>query len=723
METSLADLNDAQKQAVLHGSGPLMVLAGAGSGKTRVITRRIAHLLHRGVPASKILALTFTNKAAGEMAQRVQKLGGARVQVATFHSACARFLREHAELLGYPRDFSIYDTYDRDSCIKMLMNELDLDHGEVRPAHVGRRISQLKNSGYGPENMILGNGEIDAVVSQLFEPYERTMLRLGAMDFDDLLGKFLVVLREHPRVAESYQTRYGWLLVDEFQDTNQIQYELCKRLLDPEQNICVVGDPDQSIYRFRGAEIRNLLDFEDDFPGLVTIRLETNYRSTALILRAAIAVIRHNSERKDKDLHTDNCEGEPIDLYKAYGPAAEAKQISKVIVELIEKGADGSEIALFYRSHFLSRGLEESLRESGIPYQVVGGLSFFERREIKDLLAYLRVLINPCDDVSMERIINVPPRGIGKKTLYTIREMARRTDRSVHAIVCDQACRDQLSSRAGKTLAKLAATFAGAKKLVGSVHTTMRYLAQEVGYLDYIGNLGDPEDISRRENVAELHNDAATFDQDVGAGLSGYLQHVSLLTSQDRQGEDGGLVSLMTIHAAKGLEFDYVFVTGLEEGLFPNNRGILEGQLEEERRLMHVAMTRARKRIWLSCSRMRMVAGVLTRQEVSSFIAEVPQDCLQLVGTLDASSQQSDSGSRQHRGWSDFVSEIDYRQDDVEIEEGMRVQHRSYGAGTVISLRGEGFKAKVTICFDDGGDRMLLLQYGDLQPITSQDAL
>lgn len=716
MNPILDNLNDMQREAVLHGSGPLMVLAGAGSGKTRVITRRIARLIRDGVPPGEILALTFTNKAAGEMAQRVQSLGGAHVPVSTFHSACARFLREHGELLGYPRDFSIYDTYDRDSCIKMLMNELSLDHSQVRPAHVGRRISRLKNAGYSSDDMVLGRGEVDEAVSQLFGPYERMMLRLGAMDFDDLLGKFLQILREHPRVAETYQARFPWLLVDEFQDTNRIQYELCKRLLGPDQNICVVGDPDQSIYGFRGAEIRNLLDFECDFPDLVTIRLETNYRSTALILRAAVAVIQNNEERKEKGLYTDNPEGHPICLHQAYGPAAEARQISCVIEQLIGEGNDAKQIALFYRSHFLSRGLEESLREYGIAYQVVGGLSFFERREIKDLLAYLRVLANSADDVSMERIINVPPRGIGEKTLQRLHSMARDADQSIFATVSSEACRAQLSSRARKALAKLAAVFAGAKKLVGSVQQTMSYLALEVGYLDYIGDLGDPADITRRENLEELQSDAATFDHDVGAGLSGYLQHVSLITSQDRQGEDIGQVSLMTVHAAKGLEFDHVFVTGLEEGLFPNIRGILDGHLEEERRLMHVALTRARKRLWLSNSRTRMVAGVFSRQVASSFIAEIPADCLQHVTT-----SHQEKKTRSKDGWSDSVSEVDFSQDSLQLEEGMRVQHRSYGSGTVLNLRGSGVKAKATIRFDDGGDRMLILQYGDLQLLTNED--
>ncbi|MHC5063860.1 MAG: ATP-dependent helicase [Planctomycetota bacterium] len=715
MDPILDDLNDSQREAVLHGSGPLMVLAGAGSGKTRVITRRIARLIRDGVPSRQIRALTFTNKAAGEMARRVQELGGSRVQVSTFHSSCARFLREHGQLLGFPKDFSIYDTYDRDSCIKMLMNEAKLDHSRVRPAQVGRRISQLKNLGYSPRDVVLGMGEIDEAVDRLFAVYEETMLRLGAMDFDDLLGKFLEVLKGFPEVAESYQDRFRWLLVDEFQDTNRIQYDVCKRLLGDTGNVCVVGDPDQSIYRFRGAEIRNILDFEYDFPDLVTIRLETNYRSTALILRAAIEVIRHNSERKEKDLRTDNAEGEPIVLHRAHGPSAEARRISDVIQELLAEGTDIREIAIFYRSHFLSRGLEESLREYAIPYQVVGGLSFFERREIKDLLAYMRVIVNPADDVSMERIINVPPRGIGKKTLEKIRGMAREAGQSVFATICSEAARAHLSPRARKAMASLAEAFAEAGKLVKSAHQTMSYLAQEVGYLDYIGDLGDPEDVARRENVAELHNDAATFDRDVGEGLAGYLQHVSLITAEDRKGEDIGRVSLMTVHAAKGLEFDQVFVTGLEEGIFPNSRVMLEGDIEEERRLMHVAMTRARKRIWMSHSRTRMVAGILTRQEPSSFIPEIPEDCL-----LRTSSMDPEGDGNADQGWEDD-REIDYSQESQELEEGMRVKHRNFGRGTVMRLRGEGFKAKATIRFDRGGEKILILQYGDIEPITGEE--
>lgn len=723
----LDDLNPEQRAAVLHGTGPLMVVAGAGSGKTRVITRRIARLLRDAVPPQAVLALTFTNKAAGEMARRVQELGGARVRVATFHSACARFLRQDGGLLGFPRDFSIYDTYDRDSCLKMLMAELDLDKLGVKPSEVGRAISRRKNLGEEPGAAITGFSAVDQIVEKIFGPYQELMLRLGALDFDDLLGKFVELLRCHPEARESYQQRYPWLLIDEFQDTNRVQYDLVQKLASGDNNICVVGDPDQSIYKFRGADVRNILDFECDFGGTTIIRLETNYRSTKTILRAAEGVIENNQRRLEKRLRTDNDEGVPITLHRCAGPAQEAREIARRVDGLFGESTSPEQIAVFYRSHFLSRSIEEAFREFAVPYRVIGGVSFFERREIKDLLAFLKVVVNPLDDVSMERIVNVPPRGIGKKTLGRLRAMGANTMMSLFEVVMEPSCRAQLSARAKNNLDELAATFDELKRLADQgAHAVLRHLVERIAYLDFVGDLGDPEDSARVDNVAELHSDAAFFDEEIGGGLSSYLQHVSLMTSEDRNGDDREeRVSLMTVHAAKGLEFDHVFVSGLEEGLFPNQRALDdEGGVEEERRLMYVALTRARRALWLGVCGERRIAGRMERQIPSSFLNEIPADCLTTVGA--ASGFDTDWGDSfetyepEPSYEQDDSMELDYSQEPVALDQGVRVIHAVYGPGTVVTMSGRGLQAKAKVDFDRSGERILILEYANLQVLPGE---
>ncbi|MDA1222175.1 MAG: UvrD-helicase domain-containing protein [Planctomycetota bacterium] len=737
------DLNPEQREAVLYGEGPLMVLAGAGSGKTRVITRRIARLMRDGVPGHQVLALTFTNKAAGEMARRVEQLGGARVQVSTFHSACARFLRQDGEILGYPRDYSIYDTYDRDAVLKMLMAEHKLDKDGVKPTQVGRRLSHLKNLGVKPDELVVGFSPVDRIVERLWGPYQALLMKLGALDFDDLIQRFLDLLVEHPAVAERYQARFRWLLVDEFQDTNRVQYDLLKRLVGPDRNITVVGDPDQSIYRFRGAEVRNILDFQADFDGTQVVRLEQNYRSTQTILRAAEGVISNNEQRLDKRLRTENDEGDSIRVHRSHSPQQEAREIGRRIQALLDEGVDPTEIAVFYRSHYLSRGIEEAFRELALPYQVVGGLSFFERREIKDLLSYVRVLVNPLDDVGMERIINVPPRGIGRVTLDKLRSISAMQGMSLIEVVCDPDSRAGLPPKVRKALGDLADVFDRARALSSSsVQETIRCIVDGVGYAAAL-DASDPEDQARIENIAELFNDMSVFDQEIGGGAAGYLEHVSLMTSEERDAEDRPRASMMSIHAAKGLEFDHVFVAGLEEGLFPSARSVEEpGGLEEERRLMYVALTRARRSLWLGWSQERMVAGTTQRQARSSFLSELPKDC---VAGASASSDDGGewdedpwedsydrggsragssggwrgSGQRSRGGAEEFeVSqefEASYDEFSQELVVGTRVIHAVYGRGTVMRTAGRGMQAKATVAFDRGGERVLLLEYAGLR--------
>ncbi len=717
MDPIVDDLNPAQRQAVEHGEGALMVVAGAGSGKTRVITRRVARLLRDGEDSDAILALTFTNKAAGEMARRVQQLGGRRVHVATFHSACARFLRRDAELLDYPRDYTIYDTYDRDTCIKMLMEERGMALAPIRPGHVGAEISRLKNlqvdiAEYRETAPLRADYSVPAIVAELWEPYHERMRKLGAMDFDDLLGRFLELLVRFPAVAARYQERFRWILVDEFQDTNRVQYELIKVLAAGHRNPCVVGDPDQSIYRFRGAEIGNILGFARDFPGARVVRLETNYRSTRRILQAAQGVIVHNEERLERDLATDNADGDKLVYRRFDSPFDENEAVGRRIRDLVGRGgAAPDQVAVFYRSHFLSRGLEEVLRRLGVPYEVVGGLSFYERREIKDLLAYLRVVINPLDDVSLGRIVNVPPRKIGEATIAKMRALAARAERSLFELLQEPALCAELPKAAQRGLVALAGAFA-AVKAAGEqgAAEAVRALLDATDYVAHAARLGDPQDVTREENIDELVADAADFDVRFGGGLPAYLAHVSLLTSEDRAMRQGPTVSLMTVHAAKGLEFDHVFVVGLEDGLFPSSRAEEDGDLEEERRLMYVALTRARQSVHLSGCDHRMVQGRASDQVPSRFLAEIPDDCLERDRRPDA---RRDVWRRHEPEPAEPPEPPSL--DGIELQPGTRVVHPVYGAGVVVRLSGRGFSARAVVRFDDEGERTLVLEYARLE--------
>jgi len=723
----LADLNEAQQQAVMHGKGPLLVVAGAGSGKTRVVTRRIARLLRDGEDPNAILALTFTNKAAGEMARRVNVLGGRQVRVATFHSACARFLREDAHHFGYPRSFTIYDTYDRDSCLKTLMADLGI-HTKVTPGEVGRLISRLKNSGVRPEGFDPGNSEVDVIVAHLYRDYQQRLLANAAMDFDDLLLVFLDLLQQFPAVAEAYQRRFPWLLVDEFQDTNRVQYAIVRILAGTgDRNLCVVGDPDQSIYRFRGAELGNLLGFAADFPGTTVVHLEENYRSSACILRAAQAVIEHNVGRLDKTLRPTLAEGEKIVVHVADSADAEARFVCQAILARQREGESPAEMAVFYRAHHLSRQFEEQLRRAGVDYKLVGGLTFYERREIKDLLAYLRVVVNPLDDVSMQRVINVPPRGIGAATLASLREQAAAEGMALAELVVDEEQRARQKPKLRAELDRLAAAIEAARATKGA-RAALQAILDGTHYAEFATTLGDLADYSREENIQELVSDAATFDEsDPAGGLAAWLQFVTLLTSEDLAG-DRPSVSLMTVHAAKGLEFEHVWLCALEEDVFPHARAAADdAEREEERRLMYVAMTRAKTSLCLTRARVRMRAGSLERQKSSVFLAEIPQECLaptaatRYGGGVGHPPRFAAASGR--TATEDDFADTSFDVDDLAVERvagdrvrtGLRVVHPVYGEGVVVRTSGRGALAKALVRFADGSERHLLLEYANLR--------
>jgi DNA helicase-2/ATP-dependent DNA helicase PcrA len=709
MEYLLDDLNEAQKEAVTHRDGPLLVIAGAGSGKTRVITRRIAWLIAHGVDPRRILGVTFTNKAAREMAGRVEDaLPGVRIRLSTFHSACAAFLRRSAPSLGFTSDFTIYDTSDRDQLLGSLMRERGLDPKENRPSNLGAQISSLKNRGILPTDPEFHEeSSVSYVLRRLYEPYQDALRANNAMDFDDLLLTFLRLLENNPDEKARYSSRFDYLLIDEFQDTNKIQYDIVKLLATSHSNLCVVGDPDQSIYSFRGAVLGNILSFPADYPGTKVIRLENNYRSTANILSFAQGVIARNRLRYEKVLRPVLGEGEPIAFIEAADGHEEGALAGHQIKRLLDQSVDPREVAVFYRARFLSREIETCFKSLGIPYRLVGDLGFFQRREVKDLLAFLQVCANPLDRVSLERCLNVPPRGIGKVSRQLLFQEAAREGLPPSEFLRRGMHVPGARGKAKKgfvQLGKLLEEAAG--RSLESVEGTLRLFLERTDYLNQICRTGSWEDVDREENISELVRDAADFDQrweelaeqyPDHSPVSAYLAQVSLMTDQAERQAESASVQLMTVHASKGLEFDHVFIVGLEEGLFPHSRSMedLDGQ-EEERRLFYVAVTRARKRLYLCrAERRRGFDGGFHPQVPSSFFKEGKQ---QLGGGFEEETFQ------------DEPHEL------PEFSVGDWVRHQRFGEGSIQNVLGRGRNAKVEILFK-GGIRTLLVEYAKLEKV------
>jgi DNA helicase-2/ATP-dependent DNA helicase PcrA len=750
MEGLLRDCNEEQQAAITHESGPLLVLAGAGSGKTRVLTRRIAWLISQGIPEGQILGVTFTNKAAREMAGRVEELvPGSHIRLATFHSACARFLRRDGERLGFGRDFTIYDTSDRDQLIKQLFTERDISPKEVRPSAIGHLISRLKNDGVHPQDYEPDPfAPITKIVARVFGPYQEALREMNAMDFDDLLLHFLDLLENDAELRESYARRYRYVLVDEFQDTNTIQYRLLKHLVSGHANLCVVGDPDQSIYSFRGAEVGNILSFPEDFPGTKVVKLEKNYRSSATILDFAQRVIEHNRYRHDKKLVPVLGEGEAVRCEILGTGRDEARKVGELVERCIESGADRDQIAIFYRARHLSRGLEEALRRRDIPFQLVGDLSFFDRREIKDLLAYLQVLVNPFDRIALQRILNVPTRGIGKVNAERFFAAATESGLAPAELLRRGNEIPGIKGKARSGLRELGRILEDAyEPSLESVEKALKVILESTNYIERICRTGSIEDADREENIGELLIDARNFDREqLEAGVeieeepavASYLSQVRLLTdrSDDYQ---SACVQMMTVHAAKGLEFDHVFVVGLEEGGFPHSRSLDEPDaLEEERRLFYVAATRARKTLVVTRADMREFyegGGGFRSQSPSRFLSEGGIAPQQRKNAWDADpwgqspraslrkpkateSADFDPGpdysQSQEDPWSEPVFEADSGKRADVFSKGDRVLHESFGEGTVVSCSGQGRHAKVQVLFVSGGVRTLLLEYAKL---------
>jgi ATP-dependent DNA helicase UvrD/PcrA len=712
-ETYLADLNPAQREAVLHTEGPVLVVAGAGSGKTRVLTRRIAHLLGAvGVKPSEILAITFTNKAANEMRERVERLVGPPARAAwvmTFHSACGRILRREAQRLGYRSNFTIYDQADQIRLVKRCLEELERDPKRFTPRGIHSQISNAKNTLVGPEEYA---GRVasfyDQTVAEVFDLYQKRLFASNAVDFDDMLFLTVDVLERFPEAREKWQDAFRYVLVDEYQDTNHAQYRLLQLLAGKHRNVFAVGDPDQSIYGFRGADIRNVLEFEHDFPGSYTIALEQNYRSTQHILDAANGVIGHNRERKEKNLWSELGEGDAVRVVEVEDEHAEARYVAAEIALLVEEGFSGSEVAVFYRTNAQSRVLEDVLVRQGIAYQVIGGPRFYERAEIKDLIAYLQVLDNPYDAVSLLRVATRPRRGIGDSTLVRLQTWADQREISLW-----EATAEAEMAGVGAAPQRALKTFRGTIEslMSAAMELDVPELIEEVlarsGYLPALEAERTIEAQGRIENLQELVSVAREWrEQTEDSTLSSFLQEVSLYSDQDAIRGDGSLVTLMTLHNAKGLEFRAVYLIGMEEGLFPHSRSIEEQGIEEERRLCYVGMTRAQERLTLLHASSRMLYGGRSHNLPSRFVDELPDGHVERE-RLRPTSWSGYGAPRQSR--------IQPREDVPDLSTGDSVRHSTLGEGVVVRIEAGGL---VTVRFaDDGSERKLMLDYAPLEKL------
>ncbi|MBI4247703.1 MAG: UvrD-helicase domain-containing protein [Candidatus Rokubacteria bacterium] len=719
LERLLDDLNPAQREAVTVGEGPLLVLAGAGSGKTRVIAYRIAWLLgQQSLSPRNVLAVTFTNKAAGEMARRVDDLvlpvGLKAPLIATFHSACVRILRQHGKWIGLPEHFVIYDEDDRLALVKECMKEGELADRQFTPSAAVHRISYLKNHMVTvPEALANAGGPWEKKVALVYSRYEKRLKELGAVDFDDLLLHTVKLLEQTPEVLAWYRGLWRHVLVDEYQDTNRAQYKIIRLLTSEHRNICVVGDPDQSVYRWRGADIRNILDFETDFPGTKVVRLEQNYRSTQRILSLASGVIAHNLQRKEKTLWTENAEGERARVYRAWDEHEEANFVAQTMLTLRGHGVPWDGVAVFYRTNAQSRVLEDALRRARIPYAIVGSVRFYERKEIKDTLAYLRLALNPGDDIAFRRAIGAPGRGIGPATLARLDEVAQRDGRSLFAIAADLPL--DVKGKPRRVLEEFAALIARLNR-DRAQHLPPAFIdlaLDAAGYRQALKQEKTPEAETRLENLEELIAAAEDYTHAADpATLEGFLDSIALMSDIDELKTADSRVTLMTLHSAKGLEFPAVFVTGLEEGVFPHARSMDDPEeIEEERRLCYVGITRAREALYLTWALHRRIHGYGVG-EPSRFLREMPPEQLHL---LNARAEPPAAVAAAERVDDGFGSSAD--DEGLPFKVGARVRHARWGEGLVVGVAREGSDTIVTVGFASVGRKRLSLQYAHLEEI------
>lgn len=765
-----AGLNPAQTKAVEHTDGPLLIMAGAGSGKTKVLTCKIANLLAKGVAPWSILAITFTNKAATEMRDRVDRMigeGAKDVWLSTFHSFCAKFLRREIEATGlYKRNFVIYDASDSQVVIKECLKEMNLDPKQYAPSAVQNAISNAKNQLMGPKAMERdADSFFQQKVAEIYKLYAKKLRTNNALDFDDLLMISVLLLEEHEEVRVKYQNRFKYILVDEYQDTNGAQYQLTKILAAKHHNLCVVGDADQSIYGWRGADIRNIMDFEQDYPEARTIKLEQNYRSTKNILAAANAVIEHNINRKKKELWTENTTGEKITVYEAGDERDEAQFIATTVMK--QKtifNASYGDIAILYRTNAQSRVVEETFMRSGIPYTMVGGLKFYDRKEIKDILAYLRVIYNPLDTVSLMRIINVPKRGLGAASLGKIAAYADANGLTVFDVISSPDTLDAIpgiTARTKKPL-ELFATFIF--KYMGyqanmHIDDLIEKVLEESGYLRELKEENKPENESRIENLKEFIGVARDFEKsEENPTLENFLATLSLVSDIDNAELEDDRVTLMTLHAAKGLEFPTVFMIGMEEGLFPHSRTLMdENEIEEERRTCYVGITRAERKLYLTCARQRTIYGKTSPAVRSRFLGEIPEEYTESLipransygfananhygpqqrsGTMTFRPSASQMG-RNPAAFTDkaksafeVLNSMQKRSVNVQPQTGVirpdtsvewkvgdKAQHGKWGIGTVVSVKGEGEEVELKIAFPGQGVKGLMQKYAPISKV------
>lgn len=761
----LSSLNPSQREAVEVIEGPLMILAGAGSGKTRVLTHRIANLVYQGAAfPGEIMALTFTNKAAREMKNRVEALlgpemvGSNEIWVSTFHSIGARILRQYANgvvgaSVGIQSGFTILDDGDQLSAIKDAMHRVGLNDKVVAPKAVLHKINALKNEGMSPRDFPTQNlSFMEAKMAPVLKVYEDVLVANNSLDFGDLLLKPYLLFKKNPDVLEQFQERFRFFLVDEYQDTNAIQYMWLRMLAEKYQNICVVGDEDQSIYKWRGADIRNILDFEKDYQNVKVVKLEENYRSTASIIKAANQVISHNTERKDKNLFTNNAQGKPAEFHFLERDLDEARFVAKTIRAMVNGAQPFNEIAVLYRTNAQSRLLEDSLRYERFPYKIFGGLKFYDRAEIKDAVCYLRLLINPRDDLALFRIVNSPARGIGKATMDVVKEHSVATGLTGLEAIGDMIVGSRLGSGPRSKLKGFLDIYGRLviKKAELNMTEFYSYMLDETGYLSALRSEDSVEASSRIENLQELASAIGDFEERmVEPTWEGFLEEVALITDQDRGANDDNFITLMTIHSAKGLEFPVVFIVGMEDGLFPSIRGdaweVKPEDLEEERRLCYVGMTRAEKRLIMSGAKMRRVFGQTQLRRRSRFVDEMPLAEM-LVRELEAPTPRGTFGQsawkaaatsakpawQQRRGAGDFD---DFSQDSGDefggafessaligpaaVEDGFvrgaRVRHPQYGEGIITARDGIGDRIKVAVTFRDKGVKKFVLRFAPLE--------
>ena len=705
----LENLNDKQREAAMYTEGALLILAGAGSGKTSTMTRRIAYLVdEKGVSPYNILAVTFTNKAAREMEERVEEILGSnsRMWIMTFHAACLRMLRMDGDRLGYTNSFAVYDPVDQKSIVKNLLKEYEIDEKKFTPNSILSNISKAKEQEIGPREFEENAGDFrDETVAKVYRGYERILSRNNAMDFDDLILNAVRLLKENPDVLEKYQERFRYIMVDEYQDTNQLQYKLISLLAKKYGNICVVGDDDQCIYQWRGADIRNILNFEKEFPKAKVVKLEQNYRSTANILEAAHSVISNNKQRKRKKLWTDASQGEKIQYHRLESDYREAGYIAQEIGYMVQQGENYRDFAILYRTNAQSRNFEDSLAQRRIPYRVIGGLRYYDRMEIKDMIAYMRLVANPMDDIAFDRVVNSPKRGIGKATMDKIKSVANYCEKSIFQYVESEAIADTLSGKASRGMNEFLEIIREYSEEKENLRVSDIYegLLIKSGYLKALEDQRTAEADGRIENLMEFKSVIYEFEnRDAKLELDEFLEKLALLSDVDNHDSEANAVTLMTMHSAKGLEFPYVFMPGMEDGLFPSWRSRDSiSQMEEERRLCYVGMTRAKRRLWMTSAESRLLYGKVNATRESEFMREINPKLLAGDGVYKSGSVGAKTGSTRYldgrydpiSGDYQFQNHIKAKSEmkkklvhDEHFEVGDRVIHGKFGEGVVLEV-------------------------------------